>query len=194
MLTTWPLFLFLSNTLLILGYSPINRFVKGGFAPKHKLDRQLPLVPAFVYPYVFAYFPWIIFTYISIFFRPIPEIQLLTLTTLIASVIGYGAFILMPTYVECIYPIGNGLSYRILQLVHRVDRQNNACPSMHVYMTVILMVFSWTQNTVTNIVVVVVGALIITSTVLTKRHYVLDIVGGVIVGTISAALATYILS
>jgi membrane-associated phospholipid phosphatase len=61
-------------------------------------------------------------------------------------------------------------------------------------MTVILMVFSWTQNTLMNGVVVTVGILIIASTVLTKRHYVLDIVGGVIVGIISVALATYILS
>ncbi|MEI6327227.1 MAG: phosphatase PAP2 family protein [Candidatus Roizmanbacteria bacterium] len=194
MLTHTPLFLFFSNIILILGYAPINQLVKGGSAPKRKIDDIVPFVPAFVYPYVFAYFPWIILVTASVFFRPIIESQRLTLTVLIASIVGYGFFILKPTYVRCMYPAGKGITFKLLQLVYRNDKENNACPSMHVYMTIILMTFSWSANIYADMLIATIGIFIIASTVLTKRHYVLDIVGGMIVGTVSVVLATYILS
>lgn len=188
--TSLPLLLLL-NTAFILGYVPINHLVKGGREPKTKLDERVPLLPFFVYPYLFAYIPWIIglYFYYAVYF---PEYFFrLTVATGIATLLGYACFLFFPTYVTCTYPEGKGFAYRLLQYVHFIDQQNNACPSMHVYMTVLLMVFSWGSIAWLNAITFLLGTSIIAATVLTKRHYLLDIAGGLGVGVIAVGAAFY---
>ncbi len=179
------------NIAVIWLYVPINRLVQGGIKPILSIDASIPLLPIFVLPYL-LYHPWIMYLNISYLFRPLAELQQLTVATLVACGIGYLCFILMPTYVTCTYPQGSGVLYRLLQFLHRIDQPNNACPSMHVYLAVLLGYFSWTESSFANVFVLLAAVSVAISTVLIKRHYVLDVVGGVAVGIVALA-ATHLL-
>lgn len=165
-------------------YAPLNRTVRGGWQPKTKLDDYLPFWPVFIYPYLLAYV-WIPILYVSYMFQPFANQMQLTIATLIACGIGYTCFYLFPSYVSCSEPKGNGITLRLLQLLHKVDNENNACPSMHVYMAVLLGYFSWSSSALINLLVLLAAGSVAFSTVLIKRHYVLDVIGGGVVGTVS---------
>lgn len=193
MLDTWyPILLLLLNASLILTYIPINRTLNSGFQPKTRWDDIVPFIPIFVYPYVFLYTLWIVVMYAMAYWQGLANLEQVTIATGLATGIGYTCFLLFPTYVHCIEPKGTTFTARLLQLVHRVDYQNNACPSMHVYMSVLLIAFSWTSWWWLNLAVLAGGLSIIAATVLLKRHYLLDIVGGLLVGLISVSAAHYL--
>ena len=65
---------------------------------------------------------------------------------------------------------------------------------MHVYMTTLLMLFSFSTNYFWNIIIFIAGSSIILGTLFTKRHYLLDVVGGLVVGFTGYFLAIYIFS
>lgn len=180
-----PLILVVLCFFLISLYVPLNRFLKNGYHFKHHLDDKVPLIPWFVFPYIFFYAPWMVIFYLSLLARPIEEVQLAFTTTLIAVSIGYFFFFFFPTYVVSPYPEGKGISLSLLRLVHAVDKQFNACPSMHVYMTVILWFLTLGRSPLIGIIMTIPAVMVIIATVLTKRHYVYDIFGGIIVGVVA---------
>lgn len=179
---TWLIVLCLA---LIGGYLPLNRFLRQGYHWKSRYDDKLPLMPLFVFPYLFFYAPWLFGFYFLVYFRPLVDIQQVFLTTLLATGSGYLFFYFWPTYVETPYPHGKGVAIKLLQILYVTDKPFNACPSMHVFMTTILMLFSWQWWPAYSLIWLGMAATICASTVLTKRHYLYDILGGVIVGAAS---------
>lgn len=182
---TSSLWLTLLCFVLIAGYVPLNRLLHTGHHWKSRWDDRLPLMPWFVFPYLFLYMPWMFGLYAFLYFRPLADIQQVFLTTLAAVTIGYVCFFFWPTYVITEYPKGKGLALALLQWLHLTDKPFNACPSMHVFMTTLLMLFSWQWWPAYWWLWVSLALVITISTVLTKRHYLYDVLGGVLVGFFS---------
>ncbi len=182
------------NIIFVFGYVPLNRLKSGGKKPKTKYDDHVPFIPYFVYPYIVVYCLWILYTYLSIFWLPSFFGKSLTLSTILGTTIGYFCFYFFPTYYECKYPEGSGLTYKLLQHIHKVDKPNNACPSMHVFMAIILFYYSLGNNLIKNLVFFIFCISIIVSTVLIKRHYLLDIFGGVFLSLFTIYLTNVFIS
>lgn len=191
-LWTSPYWLISLSLVAFFGYLPLNRFLKKGYHWKSPLDDRLPLIPWFVYPYLFFYFPWMLIFYFTLYFRPLEDIQHVFVSTLLATSIGYLFFFFLPTYVITSYPKGKGPAIKLLQFLYVADKPFNACPSMHVFMTILVMLFSWSWWPEYGLLWLTLGVLISVSTVLTKRHYVYDVAGGVIVGVLSYLLTSTI--
>jgi membrane-associated phospholipid phosphatase len=177
----------------VCGYLPFNNLLKKGYHFKSAWDDKVPLIPWTVYPYLFLYMPWMIWFYASLYFQPLALVKQVTLATLICTTIAYFCFFFFPTYVVTEYPKGNSLAFKLLQFLFVVDKQFNACPSMHVFMSVLFILFSWQQYPQFGLLFLFAGSLIIISTVLTKRHYMYDIAGGILVGIVGYLGARYVI-
>ena len=176
--------IFLSLSVFVL-YIPLNRIIKEGRHLKHRWDDHVPLVPFFVFPYLFFYFPWIVWFYGSLYYRPLIEVQQATFATVISGIIGYSVFIFFPTYVDQHKVANDSWAGWFLERVYMHDRRVNAFPSMHVTVTIMLLLFTWQRSVVMGMIFLPVGGAIIVSTVLTKQHYLYDIAGGFFLGVFS---------
>lgn len=178
------LFLIIASALMISGYVPINKLLRKGFEFKNPIDDRIVLIPWYVFPYVFFYMPWMFLFYTSLYFQPIHVVQQAFSATFLACLIGYISFIFFPTYVVTQFPKGKGTAFLLLQLIQRTDRKFNAFPSMHVYMVTILTLFSSILYPQFMMIFLLMGTAVTVSTVFTKRHYVYDIFGGLLVGVV----------
>jgi membrane-associated phospholipid phosphatase len=195
MLTVMPdskfLLIFLSLALFS-GYVPLNRLLHKGHHFKSKFDDRIPRIDWFVYPYLPLYCAWLLVFISLMFFRSLVEVQQVFVATLICTGIAYPCFFFFPTYVVTPYPKGKGITTKLLQSLHVIDKQFNAFPSMHVFMTVLLTGFSSQWYPDHRALFSVCGAFITLSTVFTKRHYIYDIFGGIALGLLGYAGALYV--
>lgn len=187
-----PILLFII-ILSMSGYNVLNNLIKKGRRFKHRLDDHVPFWPIFVYPYLFGYVAWFVWLIGSAFFQPILFMQQLTASIVIACNIGYSFFIFFPTYVDSPLPHGYKKRHEVLRKLHAFDRPFNSFPSMHVYLTTVLTIYSSILYPLLIPLFLIFGATISVSTVLIKRHYLYDIPGGLVVGVLSSALALYLI-
>jgi membrane-associated phospholipid phosphatase len=141
-----------------------------------------------------VYIPWLSWFYLSLAWQPLVEVRHITVATLTAVTIGYTLFFTFPTHVVQQPDRRWGIWKKFYDFLVLTDKDFNACPSMHVYMCVILSFFMVQRSSslVIELLVVSLGLLIIVSTVLTKRHYVYDVAGGIIVGIIAVTTSHYL--
>jgi membrane-associated phospholipid phosphatase len=83
---------------------------------------------------------------------------------------------------------GAGVSAEALRWLRTLDPPNNCFPSMHVAMAFLCLLLLMVANRRTGILVLPWAVAIAVSTLTTKQHYFLDIVGGLAVAGISFAI------
>ncbi len=162
-------------------YIPTSSQIAGGIEPKLPID-IFPVWSIWVLPYVlcyplwFASFAWIIFKMEDRLFRAF--IVACTLT----FAIGVGTFIFFPTYVKAVNVEGSDIFSSLLRFIHQNLGRYDAFPSGHIYITTLLVLFysRWypRQKLLWNLLFVIVSL----STLFTRQHYILDVVGGYFVG------------
>ena len=168
-------------------YLPTSEWLTGGIEPKLAID-IFPVWPVWVVPYVLCYplwfagFAWAVLKMSDRMFRAFAVAFLLTCSVSIAI------FFIYPTYVTPVELNGNDLFTSLLRFFHEGTGRYDALPSGHIYITALLVFFysHWYPRFKTLwIATLVVVSL---STLFTAQHYILDIVGGLLV----AALGYYI--
>ncbi len=187
-----PVLLFII-VISMSGYNVLNNTLKQGRKFKHKLDDKVPFWPVFVYFYLVGYVAWFLLLIAYIFlFQPLVFVQQLTASIALASAIAYPFFLFFPTYVDSIYPTQKRVRHKLVRFLFKIDKPFNAFPSMHVYIATILTIYSSLLFPQLTVLFVLFGVTIAASTVLTKRHYLYDIPGGIVVGVVSSALALFL--
>ena len=151
-------------------------------APMTAFDRAVPLEPAWmiVYAsmYVFAFLPLLVVRDGQLFYRA-------GQAYVTVLVIAYVGFILYPT----VGPkpdavIGTGFAAWLLRLQYSIDWPYNCFPSLHVAHSFVSALTSFRVHKGLGWTAVLWACLIGVSTLFTKQHYAVDVVGG--------ALAAYI--
>lgn len=178
----------MNNTLLIIWpilfglYYPLNRRKNCKYI-KFGIDDRVPLIPIFTIPYL-SFYLWI-FIPILLFWNK----SILT-PFLIAQVIAT----FTATIVWTIFPTGvkrpNSLSStnifnKLLKIIYTHDHDVNACPSSHVFTSLISSYYLATFSPSNFFLIYAVGTLISLSTIFTKQHYIVDVLVGVIWAIIS---------
>lgn len=158
-----------------------------GFTLVHcTLDEKIPYIPAFIYPYL-SWFPYILITaYLAI--RNLSDEDYKKSIILLASgmtIFLIGCF-LWPTGLilrEGLIHDTTTLSGWLMQFVQTVDNPMGVFPSMHVHVTLALQYALEHQRGKVPAWGIWLGridaVLIILSTMFTKQHSVLDVIGAV---------------
>jgi len=151
------------------------------------VDRLLPFWPWSGVLY-FAVFPLLLGTFLSL--RDFGTASRFLYASLLAQVIGAGAFLLWPTvYPRESFPLPAGTSHWAAALVafcRGVDAPLNCLPSLHVS-TVTLCLATLRYRTRwgrrASALLLALGLAIIASTMTFKQHYLLDVIAGAALGT-----------
>jgi membrane-associated phospholipid phosphatase len=98
------------------------------------------------------------------------------------------AFLFYPTTMIRPPLHGTGISVEALRWLRALDPPNNCFPSMHVAMAFLCFLLLMVANRRTGILILPWAAAIAVSTLTTKQHYFLDIVGGLVVAGTSFAI------
>lgn len=163
-------------------YLPLNRRpVK--YYWKIKLDDRLPLVPGMVV--VYASHALLFFGGgLALVFSD--QFWLFATAMIIAQFLADLFWYFFPNGVRRPEVKGKGLMRSWLKKLYRFDRYDgNAAPSAHVFHTIIIGHFLarlWPQW---GLAIYVWVGLIMASTVLIKQHYLLDVLGGILVAAIA---------
>jgi len=143
------------------------------------LDSALPLVPVFVIPYV-SLQPYIYATLIIFLIFRTKYFQSVCLAMITVWFISYGFYYFLQS--EVIRPVlaGTDIFSKMVEQVYAGDNPFNDFPSLHTSLSS-LMALHWIKvNKPLGIVLSIWTALIVTSTLLIKQHYIPDLIFGLV--------------
>lgn len=161
--------------------------------PMGTLDNLVPFIPITFLIYISDYL--LIFSTIAMITGPREwkEFSSMAFTALILCGV---CFLFFPTtYPRPAYPeVGNWLIASVMSLIGNADTPNNCFPSMHVAMTSVCVWCLRHRSKKLFFSYCIWAVAIFVSTMTTKQHYFIDVIGGLSVTTIAAVLAKYVFS
>jgi membrane-associated phospholipid phosphatase len=178
--------------LILVAYELPNKFV---FFPTHsvvmtRFDVWVALAPIWVWFYV-AYYPLLIAAHFYTTGTPVQAVYFRAMT--LATVVSFFVFVLFPTTIPReLYPwIGEvDFSSQLLALIRGSDNSINCAPSMHVCMSFIAAsAFTLACGRWGRFIVWTLFLAICYSTMATKQHYFVDLVGGFSLGLMSVTIS-----
>ena len=176
---SWRRLLWLIIILIALAlYFPINRVAHDGVQLLLPIDQIIPLYPPAVVPYLLGNVLFIgLPIWAAIRARP-HEFEAYTVSILLATAVSYVIYLVFPTFVTRPEITSTDVFSRAIIILYQTDRAYNAAPSGHAFYTVLSFLYlgRWKPNF--RPIWVAVAALILASTLLTRQHYVLDLVSG----------------
>jgi membrane-associated phospholipid phosphatase len=125
-----------------------------------------------------------------IVFRKVP-IEAYLISFLTATIISYIIYLTLPTFV--IRPEVRSQDYlsKAIVVLYQNDYPHNAAPSGHTFYTLISFLYIKLWHPKFQGISLTIALLIIASTLLTKQHYVLDVISGLILGFIAYCTGHY---
>jgi len=145
-------------------------------APAFALDELVPLVPAWVLVYgsmyVFVLLPLLVIRDRELFRRALQSYVLVLL-------VAYAGFIAYPTITPRPATVaGEGFAAWALRLTYSLDTPYNCFPCLHVAHSFVSALSAYRVHRRVGLVAALWAALIGVSTLFTKQHYVVDVIGG----------------
>jgi len=143
------------------------------------LDEALPVVPIFVIPYVsLNLIVYVTLVFFLVFRNKV--FQSACLAMILAWLVSYGFYLFLQS--EMIRPAlaGEDMFTRMIRDVYASDHPFNCFPSLHTSMSTILAIHWFRVDRRIAIGLACWTALIVTSTVLIKQHYLADLGAGLV--------------
>ena len=170
--------------LININYVISNTLFQSGKNLALSLDKEIPFVSLFVFPYVY----WYIFIIVGLIFllsKDRKEYLRALMAIYIGMCICFAFYYLYPVEISRPVVENNTIPNKIVNIIYKNDRPFNCFPSIHVLNTYIIMRFTKIKDNkywfyYTNII----GILIILSTLFIKQHFILDGVVAIILAEI----------
>ena len=176
----------------IMLYITINRFVSGGYMLSLSIDTIIPLYPPALIPYLLASVLFVAFPIWASIYSKSGEFEAYVISILIATIISYIAYIVFPKFVIRPEVAGDDYFSNAMILLYQNDYPNNAAPSGHTFYTIISFLYIRRWKSRTQLIGIIVVIVILASTLLTKQHYLLDLVTGLVLSIIAYFAGRYI--
>jgi len=170
-----------------IGRNPLNIST---FDITMAIDNKIMFIPETVYFYVSCY----LFIFIPLFvIKSANQLKRFSLAILIVYIISFTIFLFFPVRIYSFdLPEGNSLSLKFLKFIKAVDSPLNCFPSMHVSLCLLAAICSFNYSKLVGYLTLTLWSFIALSTLTVKQHYLLDVLGGIIVGLIAGlALKVY---
>jgi membrane-associated phospholipid phosphatase len=177
---------------LLMVYFPINRLVTGGWALALPIDKYIPLYPPALIPYLVGSFLFFAFPVWASLYSKKHELEAYIISFLTATIISYIIYLTLPTFVIRPEVHSQDLFSKAISLLYQNDYPHNAAPSGHTFYTLISFLYIRVWNPKVQGISLTIALLIIASTLLTKQHYILDVISGLILGFIAYWIGRYI--
>lgn len=149
------------------------------------LDHAIPFVPWMIVPYMSS---GLLLALSFLWVRSKDDVRVLSQRLLLATVVAAMVFVLYPVRFSMQRPaVDASLPSFLFGLLSAVDRPYNQMPSLHVTYCVILWASLRTSvmRYVMRMVLAVWLMLVAIATVFTYQHHLLDVVGGLLLGTVA---------
>jgi membrane-associated phospholipid phosphatase len=186
--------LLLSIPLLNIIYQVLNDGERGARQLITAVDHQIPFVEIFVVPYLLWYaFIFLMFVYFCIYDRAIYYRTLLSFC--VGMLVCYVIYFFFQTTVPRPELMGTGILTNMVKYVYGADQPFNCFPSIHVlssYLMILGIRHSKLWTIKKDMIVSTFAYSIILSTLFVKQHVVLDVVAGVLLGSLLFKLFYYL--
>lgn len=157
-------------------------------------DAQIPLIKEFVVIYNFSY-PFMFINLILFLIRYKHIFVKSALSIALGNVLGFITYLLYQTVVPRPEVLGNDLFSEMLRMTYNMDNPYNGFPSLHISSTTIILIsiLSSKSNKKYKVFSIVLCVLITLSTLFIKQHTILDVLGGVVYGSLSFITVSYVI-
>ena len=179
----------LAILLLASGYFLLNKPRGSVHVLETTVDDWIPLIPAFVFPYVSLYALLAVSLW-RFWKADIGAFKLAALAVFIDLALSYLIYVFFQTKIERPVLTGSDISAAVLRWVYSIDKPFNAFPSLHTSLSALCALLWRKAGSSIWPIILLWAMLIIASTVLVKQHYIVDVFGGVAVAIVSYYGAT----
>jgi len=175
--------------LIVLAlYFPVNRLAHGGVQTLLPIDKLIPLYPPAVIPYLLGDLLIVGFPiWAAIKARP-GEFEAYAISVLMVAIISYLVYLIFPTFVARPAISSTDIFSKMLEFIYSSDRAYNTNPSGHTFYAVLSFLYLGRWKPHSRLIGLVVTVLILASTLLTRQHYILDIVCGLALAILAYAV------
>lgn len=143
------------------------------------LDGYFKFTPIFIIPYIYWYiFMAIAFGYFL--YNDRTDYMRVFIAVVIGMCCCYVVYYIFPTEMTRPTVENSNILNKLINMIYAKDRPLNCFPSIHVLITYFIMRYTNNENKIYFYYTQIVGILIILSTVYIKQHFVLDILGSII--------------
>lgn len=186
--------------LALVGYSTVARLVVNGyyvFPPRGlplPIDPYIPFISVFVIPYVFIFYPVLIFTLAYYFFVKIERADQLMVSILIIYAVAFINYLVFPVTMEPFRPKPEDLPSDFLSQVmaryYESDLPVNCFPSLHAANSTIVAYYLSKDHKKYKWIFWTYAFLVIISTLFVRQHYIVDEVYGFLLAYFAGEVAT----
>ena len=163
-------------------YFPINRFARGGVEPSLPIDNLIPLFPPAIVPYLLGNVLLVGLPIWAAKHVKIIEFEAYVISILLATTVAYTTYLVLPTFVTRPEISSEDICSKAIVILYQADQVHNAAPSGHTFYTLLSFLYLRRWHCRFQSVWLVFVSLVLASTLLTRQHYVLDLVSGLAVG------------
>ncbi len=155
------------------------------------IDDKIPFIPVFIIIYVFSYIFWF-FSHAIVCITSKKNFINYVIGLSLAFLIGFVIFVIFPTYMNrvdeglILYSNGNNVFSKLYKFVYIFDgneRAINLFPSYHCLVSLYCYLGVRKQKKISKVYKVysfIMTILICLSTLFTKQHYIIDVMGGIL--------------
>jgi membrane-associated phospholipid phosphatase len=154
------------------------------------LDRALPVVPIFAVPYV-SLIPYIGVSLIAFLFFRVRVYRSAAITMIVVWFISYAFYFFLQSYIARPEINGTDPFSAMVRTIYGSDQPYNDFPSLHTSLSTIIAIHWWRVDKRIGIPAATWTALIVASTVLIKQHYFADLVGGLVLASVTSWLVIH---
>jgi len=154
------------------------------YAPELTIDRALPLTPSWALVYGALYLFLILLPIFVV--RQDEQIRRTVLAYLLIWSSAYVCFVVYPTAApRPALVAGEGFAVWGLRALYSSDPPYNLFPSLHVAHSLVSALTCYRVHRRVGIVAIICAALVAVSTLLTKQHYLLDVIAGALLAVVA---------
>ncbi len=179
---------------ILVGYTllsswNVDRFADGGLPTRAlwtRLDRAVPIVPEAIWPYA-LYYVLVMMPLFAV--RRARELAEVLSAYLLVTVSAWVVYALWPVRME--YPhlvCGGRFSCEVLLRLWSMDMGVNVMPSLHAAHSALAAAIFWSYRNKAWPLIAIGAAGVSIAAVLTRQHYILDIVAGLVLALVVWAL------
>jgi membrane-associated phospholipid phosphatase len=104
---------------------------------------------------------------------------------ILASLLSFAIFIIYPTTIPRLEQTDNGLTAKAFQILYSIDSRTNCFPSLHVSLAWLAATALLREKKIVGWLAITWAFFISLSTMATKQHYFVDVIGGLAVAMLS---------